>query len=169
MCLRDRTRTARASPGTCAARSSCGSDPPRPARAAPDRPAAGRSGTSGPGGLRACGGRRVAGPRPPGRGGTPATLVEESHGAAGLLEYPGYTKPPEWDGLEVPDVLLSGHHARIRRWRRDQALRRTARRRPDMVRALDVAALDRHDLEVLAGAGWGVVDGHLERTAPADG
>jgi tRNA (guanine37-N1)-methyltransferase len=105
----------------------------------------------------------------PGVVGNPESLVEESHGAAGLLEYPVYTKPPVWDGLEVPDVLLSGHHARIRRWRRDQALRRTARRRPDMVRALDVAALDRYDLEVLAGAGWGVVDGHLERTAPADG
>lgn len=99
----------------------------------------------------------------PGVVGNPESLVEESHGAAGLLEYPVYTKPPAWDDLEVPDVLLSGHHARIHRWRRDQALRRTAARRPDMVRALDVDTLDRHDLEVLAEAGWSVVDGRLDR------
>jgi tRNA (guanine37-N1)-methyltransferase len=102
----------------------------------------------------------------PGVVGNPESLVEESHGAAGLLEYPVYTKPPAWGDLEVPDVLLSGHHARIHRWRRDQALRRTAARRPDMVRALDRETLDRHDLEVLAEAGWTVVDGRLERDAP---
>ena len=62
----------------------------------------------------------------PGVVGNPESLVEESHGAAGLLEYPVYTKPPAWAGLEVPDVLLSGHHARIARWRRDTALQRTA-------------------------------------------
>ena len=97
----------------------------------------------------------------PGVVGNPESLVEESHGAAGLLEYPVYTKPPSWADLEVPEVLLSGHHARIHRWRRDEALRRTAARRPDMVRALDVAALDRHDRQVLADAGWDVVDGAL--------
>ncbi|QJW37119.1 tRNA (guanosine(37)-N1)-methyltransferase TrmD [Cellulosimicrobium protaetiae] len=101
----------------------------------------------------------------PGVVGNPESLVEESHGAAGLLEYPVYTKPPAWGDLEVPDVLLSGHHARIHRWRRDQALRRTAARRPDMVRALDVGTLDRHDLEVLAGAGWSVVDDRLALVA----
>lgn len=97
----------------------------------------------------------------PGVVGNPESLVEESHGAAGLLEYPVYTKPPAWGDLEVPDVLLSGHHARIHRWRRDQALRRTAARRPDMVRALAVDGLDRQDLEVLAEVGWAVVDGRL--------
>ena len=102
----------------------------------------------------------------PGVVGNPESLVEESHGAAGLLEYPVYRKPPAWGDLEVPDVLLSGHHARIHRWRRDQALRRTAARRPDMVCALDRETLDRHDLEVLAEAGWTVVDGRLERDAP---
>ncbi|MBN0041418.1 tRNA (guanosine(37)-N1)-methyltransferase TrmD [Cellulosimicrobium cellulans] len=102
----------------------------------------------------------------PGVVGNPESLVEESHGAAGLLEYPVYTKPPAWGDLEVPDVLLSGHHARIHRWRRDQALARTAARRPDMVRALDPETLDRHDLEVLAAAGWSVVDGRLERDVP---
>lgn len=104
----------------------------------------------------------------PGVVGNPESLVEESHGAAGLLEYPVYTKPPTWADLTVPDVLLSGHHARIHRWRRDQALRRTAARRPDMVRALEVAALDRHDLEVLAEVGWGVRDGRLEPTGAGD-
>jgi len=85
----------------------------------------------------------------PGVVGNPQSLVEESHGAAGLLEYPVYTKPPSWQGLEVPDVLLSGHHARIERWRRDRALERTARRRPDLVDALDAEALDARDREVL--------------------
>jgi tRNA (guanine37-N1)-methyltransferase len=94
----------------------------------------------------------------PGVVGNPESLVEESHGEAGLLEYPVYTKPPVWEGLEVPDVLLSGHHARVARWRRDQALARTAARRPDMLEALDATTLDRNDLEVLAGLGW-VPDG----------
>src|SRR5690606_41655863 len=106
------------------------------------------------------------GRRLPGVVGNPEWLVEECHGAAGLLEYPVYTKPPAWGDLEVPDVLLSGHHARIHRWRRDQALRRTAARRPDMVRALDVDALDRHDLAVLAEEGWAVVDGRLVADTP---
>src|SRR5699024_5049104 len=69
----------------------------------------------------------------PGVIGNPASLVEESHGADGTLEYPVYTKPPDWRGLTVPEVLLSGHHAQIARWRRDQALRRTADRRPDLL------------------------------------
>ncbi|PRZ05674.1 tRNA (guanine37-N1)-methyltransferase [Isoptericola sp. CG 20/1183] len=94
----------------------------------------------------------------PGVVGNPHSLVEESHGAAGLLEYPVYTKPPAWDGREVPEVLLSGHHARIDRWRRDRALERTAARRPDMVAALDPDVLDAHDREVLAGLGWRVVE-----------
>lgn len=101
----------------------------------------------------------------PGVVGNPHSLVEESHGAAGLLEYPVYTKPPAWSGLEIPEVLLSGHHARIERWRRDEALVRTASRRPDMLVALDPAGLDKHDLATLAGLGWGVEDGRL---TPAD-
>ncbi len=88
----------------------------------------------------------------PGVVGNPESLVEESHGAAGLLEYPVYTRPPEWRGLAVPEVLLSGHHARIARWRRDRALERTLRRRPDLVAALDPAALDAHDRVVLERA-----------------
>ncbi|WP_456845523.1 tRNA (guanosine(37)-N1)-methyltransferase TrmD [Cellulomonas sp. P5_C6] len=97
----------------------------------------------------------------PGVVGNPESLVEESHGAAGLLEYPVYTKPPTWAGLDVPDVLLSGHHARIARWRRDTALQRTAERRPDLVGALRVDELDAHDLALLATLGWTPVDGRL--------
>lgn len=90
----------------------------------------------------------------PGVIGNPESLVEESHGTAGLLEYPVYTKPPVWADLAVPAVLTSGDHGRVARWRRDEALRRTAHRRPDMVAALDPAALDRADRAVLAEAGW---------------
>lgn len=63
--------------------------------------------------------------------GNAASLEEESH-ADGLLEYPVYTKPAQWRGLEVPEVLLSGHHARIVQWRREQQLQRTREIRPDM-------------------------------------
>lgn len=69
----------------------------------------------------------------PGFMGNPASLDEESHGDEGLLEYPVYTKPSSWRGLDVPDVLLSGNHARIDQWRRDQSLERTKARRPDLL------------------------------------
>ncbi len=101
----------------------------------------------------------------PGVVGNPHSLVEESHGAAGLLEYPVYTKPPRWEGHEVPEVLLSGHHGKIARWRRDQALARTVARRPDMVAALDVDGLDKADLALLAELGWHVDDGRLRPVA----
>jgi tRNA (guanine37-N1)-methyltransferase len=68
--------------------------------------------------------------------GNPSSLDEESHSGGqvgGLLEYPVYTKPPRWRGHDVPEVLLSGHHGQIARWRRDQSLRRTAARRPDLL------------------------------------
>lgn len=68
----------------------------------------------------------------PGFMGNAESLTEESH-EDGLLEYPVYTKPASWRGLDVPDVLLSGDHGRISRWRRDQAQRRTAERRPDLL------------------------------------
>jgi tRNA (guanine37-N1)-methyltransferase len=86
----------------------------------------------------------------PGFMGNPESLAEESHGGEGLLEYPVYTKPPSWRGLEVPEVLFSGHHAQIARWRRDQALRRTAERRPDLVEKLPEQALSDRDREVLS-------------------
>jgi tRNA (guanine37-N1)-methyltransferase len=67
------------------------------------------------------------------------------------LEYPVYTRPASWRGLEVPDVLVSGHHANIARWRRDRALERTAQRRPDLVARLDLAGLDETDRRALDG------------------
>lgn len=103
----------------------------------------------------------------PGVLGNPESLVEESHGADGLLEYPVYTKPATWEGLDVPDVLTSGHHGKVERWRRDQALERTAERRPDLLAHLDVTALDAHDRRTLGALGWVVVDNHLEPVRPA--
>jgi tRNA (guanine37-N1)-methyltransferase len=73
---------------------------------------------------------------------------------AALLEGPVYTKPPVWRGRAVPDVLLSGHHGAIARWRRDQALRRTVANRPELAAGLDPEELDEHDRRVLAEAGW---------------
>ena len=70
---------------------------------------------------------------------------EESHYNS-LLEYPQYTKPCEWHGMTVPEVLLSGHHANICKWRREQSLERTYRRRPDMLKN---AELDKNDLKFL--------------------
>ena len=78
-----------------------------------------------------------------------------------------YTKPPSWAGLEVPEVLTSGHHARIERWRRDQALRRTAERRPDLVGALEPATLDARDVVVLAELGWDVAPDGVRPAGPA--
>lgn len=68
---------------------------------------------------------------------------------ANLLEGPVYTKPPVWRGHEVPEVLLSGHHGRIARWRRDEALRRTLGRRPELAARLDPDSLDKHDRRVI--------------------
>ncbi|MDP3418995.1 tRNA (guanosine(37)-N1)-methyltransferase TrmD [Falsiroseomonas sp.] len=68
----------------------------------------------------------------PGVMGGAASAAEESHGADGLLEYPHYTRPAEWQGHRVPDVLLSGHHAEVARWRRAEAEAATRARRPDL-------------------------------------
>jgi tRNA (guanine37-N1)-methyltransferase len=70
----------------------------------------------------------------PGVLGNPESLTEESYSAGQewLLEYPTYTKPPSWRGLEVPEILLSGNHVKIAAWRREQALARTRDRRPDL-------------------------------------
>jgi tRNA (guanine37-N1)-methyltransferase len=66
---------------------------------------------------------------------------EESH-TAGLLEYPHYTRPPEFRGWPVPEMLLSGNHAAIARWRRKESLRRTRARRPDLLAALTLSKTD---------------------------
>lgn len=71
----------------------------------------------------------------PGVLGNPQSLAEESHGAEldGLLEYPVYTKPARWRDLEVPAVLLSGHHGQVAAWRLEQSMSRTRQRRPDLL------------------------------------
>lgn len=88
----------------------------------------------------------------PGVLGNPESLAEESHGGSGLLEYPGYTRPVSWRGLEVPPVLRSGDHERIRKWRRAQAVRRTAERRPDLLTAhqVQIRAAGAGDIEEVA-------------------
>lgn len=68
----------------------------------------------------------------PGVMGAAASAAEESHGPEGLLEYPHYTRPAEWNGRAVPDVLLSGHHAEVAKWRRLRAEETTRARRPDL-------------------------------------
>ena len=62
---------------------------------------------------------------------SPEGYEEESH-YSGLLEYPQYSRPEEWNGRRVPEILLSGHHANIAKWRHEQALERTRTRRPDL-------------------------------------
>jgi tRNA (guanine37-N1)-methyltransferase len=92
----------------------------------------------------------------PGVLGNADSLTEESH-AAGLLEAPVYTKPASWRGREVPDVLRSGDHGRIARWRRDQSLLRTARRRPDLLAAYPPERLDKVDRATLDEAGFRIM------------
>jgi tRNA (guanine37-N1)-methyltransferase len=81
----------------------------------------------------------------PGVLGDPDGAADDSH-ASGLLEYPHYTRPPEYRGESVPEVLLSGDHAKIAKWRREQSLARTLERRPDL---LDKADLTEEDREYL--------------------
>ena len=83
----------------------------------------------------------------PGVLGDPTGAADDSH-AMGLLEYPHYTKPPEFRGWKVPDILLSGDHGKIEKWRREQALIRTLRKRPDMI---EKAELSEKDLKFVAG------------------
>jgi tRNA (guanine37-N1)-methyltransferase len=85
----------------------------------------------------------------PGVLGDPGATFEDSH-AEGLLEYPHYTRPAIFRGWSVPEVLLSGHHAEIVRWRRQQALRRTLERRPDLLAKARLSSADREFLRRLA-------------------
>jgi tRNA (guanine37-N1)-methyltransferase len=78
----------------------------------------------------------------PGVLGDPDGWMDDSH-ASGLLEYPHYTRPPEYRGWKVPDVLLSGNHAEIARWRREQSLLRTLERRPDLLDKIELNEEDR--------------------------
>jgi len=74
------------------------------------------------------------------------STLEESH-SSGLLEYPHYTRPPDFRGWRVPDVLLSGNHAEIAKWRRKESIRRTRERRPDLFAKLDLS--DKQDVKLL--------------------
>ncbi len=84
----------------------------------------------------------------PGVLGDPTGAEDDSH-ASGLLEYPHYTRPPEFRGWKVPDVLLSGDHGKIARWRREQSLRRTLAKRPDMLENIELTKEDLKLLEAL--------------------
>ena len=89
----------------------------------------------------------------PGVVGNEASLLEESH-EDGLLEYPVYTRPAQWGELAVPQVLQSGDHAAIARWRRDESLRRTSERRPDLIARYPKDRCDAADLRLLSELGW---------------
>ncbi len=74
--------------------------------------------------------------------------AQESH-YSGLLEHPQYTKPFEWNGMQTPEVLISGHHANIEKWKREQSLKRTFERRPDLLQTAELSENDRKYLTIL--------------------
>jgi tRNA (guanine37-N1)-methyltransferase len=91
----------------------------------------------------------------PGVVGNPDSLVQESHGEDGLLEHPVYTKPASWRGLDVPEVLHGGDHARVEEWRRQQSLQRTAERRPDLLHGASVVGPDGSEVALARRADMG--------------
>ncbi|NWG08274.1 MAG: tRNA (guanosine(37)-N1)-methyltransferase TrmD [Chloroflexi bacterium] len=93
----------------------------------------------------------------PGVLGDPTGAEDDSH-SMGLLEYPHYTKPPDFRGWKIPDVLASGNHARIDEWRREQALIRTFRKRPDMLEKAELTEKDKKFIERLRSEGEGQED-----------
>ena len=100
----------------------------------------------------------------PGFMGNSDSIVEESYsGENGLLEYKQYTKPSQWRGLDVPEVLLSGDHAKVSRYRRDESLERTSSIRPDIIARLDCSVLDKADRKKLTDLGWEVSGAHPQR------
>jgi tRNA (guanine37-N1)-methyltransferase len=84
----------------------------------------------------------------PGVLGSAESLVDDSH-VGGLLEYPQYTRPPVFRGWSVPEVLLSGNHAQIAQWRREQAIRRTMKRRPELIDKLELSPKEKKLIEKL--------------------
>jgi tRNA (guanine37-N1)-methyltransferase len=87
----------------------------------------------------------------PGAIGSDISLIEESH-IGGLLEYPQYTRPPEYRGWKVPAVLLSGNHKEISSWRRNQSVIRTAKRRPDLLEKAELSEVDYQILQSLSAS-----------------
>ncbi|MNC18306.1 tRNA (guanine-N(1)-)-methyltransferase [compost metagenome] len=84
----------------------------------------------------------------PGALGNETSAITDSF-STGLLEYPHYTRPAEFRGWKVPDILLSGHHANIELWRREQALKRTLERRPDLLNTAELTVKDKKTLDIL--------------------
>jgi tRNA (guanine37-N1)-methyltransferase len=84
----------------------------------------------------------------PGVLGSEASPLDDSH-VGGLLEYPQYTRPPQYRGWPVPEVLLSGNHAQISRWRREQAIRRTLEQRPELLTRAELSSEEEHLVERL--------------------
>jgi len=76
-------------------------------------------------------------------------VPRSQHGAGGLLDYPHYTRPAEFGGVRAPEVLLNGDHREIRRWRREQQLRKTLKNRPDLLEGADLSEADRGVLEAI--------------------
>jgi len=72
-------------------------------------------------------------------------------GSGGLLDYPHYTRPADFRGMTVPEVLINGNHQEIRRWRREQALKKTLRNRPDLISGVELSAEDRRTVERIKG------------------
>lgn len=100
----------------------------------------------------------------PGFMGNAESIVEESYtGDNALLEHYQYTKPAVWRGMAVPSVLTSGDHGKVDRFRRDEALAKTSRIRPDLIEALDCTALDKKDRKALMALGWNVSGEHPRR------
>ena len=100
----------------------------------------------------------------PGFMGNAESIVTESYtGENALLEHRQYTKPATWRGIGVPDVLLSGDHGKVDRFRRDEALAKTDALRPDLIARLDCRALDKADRKTLMALGWEVSGAHPRR------
>ena len=97
----------------------------------------------------------------PGFMGNPESIVQESYtGDEPLLEYRQYTRPTTWRGMAVPEILTSGDHGKVDRFRRDEAIRRTSRIRPDLIARLDCPALDKQDRRLLEDLGWDMQETH---------
>ena len=103
----------------------------------------------------------------PGFMGNPESIVEESYTGDPLLEHRQFTRPTAWRGLAVSDVLTSGDHGRVDRFRRDEALERTSRIRPDLIERLDCKELSKDDRKTLMMLGW-EVSGHHPRHQTVD-
>jgi tRNA (guanine37-N1)-methyltransferase len=84
--------------------------------------------------------------------GDPDGAMDDSH-SSGLLEYPHYTRPPEFRGWGVPEILLSGDHAKIEKWRREQSLHRTLKKRPDLLENAELSESDRKNLKKIQDEG----------------